>query len=194
MVPLHLIRELNPIDLEEHAMANGYSNEPAFRWWVSNVLNKCDRLVKKIKSRFQKNRFNFGVEVPQTVQDFLRIDCENGNTLCHDSIGKEMNNSRVDFNFLDRYYHAPVGYKYITCHLIFYVKMELNRKDRYMSGGHLINPPSSVTYASTVRSGSVCLAFLIVAFNDLDILVGDIRDANLNAPKMYKVFFFSGDE
>ena len=28
-------------------MANGYSNEPAFRWWVRKVLKKCDILVKK---------------------------------------------------------------------------------------------------------------------------------------------------
>ena len=46
-VPLHLINESNPIEVAEHAMSNGYSNEPSFRWWVRKVLKKHDRLVKK---------------------------------------------------------------------------------------------------------------------------------------------------
>ena len=29
-VPLHLIKELNKIELEEHAMSNGHYNKPAF--------------------------------------------------------------------------------------------------------------------------------------------------------------------
>ena len=42
-------------------------------------------------------------------------------------LGKEMKNSRVTFNFLDKDDHAPVGYKKITCCLIFYVKMYLHQ-------------------------------------------------------------------
>ena len=58
-----------------------------------------------------KNRFKFGVEVPLTVEDALRIDQENGNTLWNDYIGKYMKSSRVTFNLLDRDDHATVGYK-----------------------------------------------------------------------------------
>ena len=60
-VPLHMIKESNPIEVAEHAMANGYSNEPVFRFWVRKVLNKRDRLVNKFKSRCRKNRFKFWV-------------------------------------------------------------------------------------------------------------------------------------
>ena len=55
-------------------MTNGYSNEPDFGWWVRKVLKKFDRLVKKVKSRCQKNRFKFDVEAPLIVVDDLRID------------------------------------------------------------------------------------------------------------------------
>ena len=78
-----------------------------------------------------------------------------------------MNNSRVAFNFLDKDDHAPVGYRGITCHPIFNFKMELARKSRYVSGGHITNPPLSITYVSLVSHDSVHLAFLIEALNDL---------------------------
>ena len=42
--------------------------------------------------------------------------------------------------------------------------------------GILTNPPSSVTYVSVFSRDSVWLDFLIVAFNDLDILAGDIQN------------------
>ena len=64
------------------------------------------------------NRFKFGVKVPLTVEYYLSIDQKNGNTLCYDSIGKDINNSKFAFNFLDRYNHEPVGYKEITRNLI----------------------------------------------------------------------------
>ena len=66
-----------------------------------------------------------------------------------------MNNSRFAFNFLDKYDRDPVGYKEITCHLIFNVKMDLTRKARYLSGGYLAYPPLSITYASVFIRNSV---------------------------------------
>ena len=105
-----------------------------------------------------------------------------------------MNNSRVAFNLLDRYYHAPVGYKEIICHLIFNVKMDLFRKSRYVSGGHLTNPPSPMTYVSVVILYSMRLDFLIAALNDLYILAGYIKNSYLNAPNKEKVFFCAGNE
>ena len=51
-----------------------------------------------------------------------------------------MKNSRIDFNFLDRDNHAPVGYKDISFRLIFDDKMDLTRKARYVSGGNLTDP------------------------------------------------------
>ena len=44
--------------------------------------------MEKFKSRFQKNRFKFWVEVTLTVKDALNIDQDNGNTLWYDYIGR----------------------------------------------------------------------------------------------------------
>ena len=77
------------------------------------MLKKLDCLVNKFNSRCQNNIFKFGVEVPLTVEDALRIDQENGNTLWHDYIGKETNSSRIIFDLIDKYNYVPVGYKEI---------------------------------------------------------------------------------
>ena len=115
-------------------MDNAYYIEPTFRWWVNKVLKKRDRLVNKVKSRFWKNIFKFGVKSPQTVEDDLSIDWEKGNTIWHDAIGKDMKNSMFALIFLDMDSHAPVYYGDITSQVIFDVKIELTRKDRYVDG------------------------------------------------------------
>ena len=78
-----------------------------------------------------------------------------------------MNNSRFTFNFIDKDDHAPVCYRLITCHLIFNVKIDLARKSIYVDGGHITNPPSSITYLRVVSHDSLHLALLIEALNDL---------------------------
>ena len=83
-----------------------------------------------------------------------------------------MKNSRADFSLLDKDNHAPVGYKKITCHIIFDVEMDLTRKARYLVGGNLTNPPLFIIYVSMVSRDGVRLAFLISVLDDLDILAG----------------------
>lgn len=84
------------------------------------------------------------------------------------------------------------GYKRITCHLIFDVKMDLARKVRYIAGGHLTDPPSSLTHKSVVSRDSVRLVFLVAALNNLEILAGDIQNAHLHAPTKEKIYFTAG--
>ena len=50
---------------------------------------------------------------------------------------KEMKNVKVAFKFLDDVTNMSIGFKKITCHLIFDVKFDLTRKARYVGGGHL---------------------------------------------------------
>ena len=85
-------------------------------------------------------RIKFGVKVPLTVEEALCLDKQNVNTLWHDAIEKEMKNSHIDFEVLDKDSSVPVGYIEITCYIIFDVKMDLMRKGRYVAGGHLTDP------------------------------------------------------
>jgi hypothetical protein len=37
-VPLVDLKDSNPVELAEYAVANKLQEEPAFKWWVSSVL------------------------------------------------------------------------------------------------------------------------------------------------------------
>ena len=105
-----------------------------------------------------------------------------------------MSNVKVAFKFKHKDDTPPVGYKQIRCHLIFDVKMDLTRKARFVAGGHMTNPPTSMTYASVVSRDSVRIAFLLAALNKLDVLTGDIGNAYLNAPTQEKIYYRAGLE
>ena len=76
----------------------------------------------------------------------------------------------------------------------FEIKMDLCRKARYVAGGHLTDPPTSMTYSTVVSRESVRIAFLIAALNNMEILAGDIQNAYLNAPTSEKLYFVAGKE
>ena len=65
--------------------------------------------------------------------------------------------------------------------------MDFTRKARYIAGGHLTDPPSSITFASVVVTETVRMAFLVAALNNLKVLAGDIQNAYLNAPTKEKI-------
>ena len=54
-LPLASIKESNPVEVAEFAIANGYANEPAFKWWVNHVIKKTSRIIGKMKSRCRKD-------------------------------------------------------------------------------------------------------------------------------------------
>ena len=76
----------------------------------------------------------------------------------------------------------------------FEVKIDLVRKARYVVGGHLTDPPTTMTYSTVVSRESVHIAFLLAALNNLKVLSGDIQNAYLNAPREEKLFFVADNE
>ena len=117
----------------------------------------------------------------------MEIDKETGTTFWADAIAKEMKHVRPAFNILEENAKAPPGSKFIRCHMNFEIKMDFTRKARFVAGGHMTDPPTSLTYSSVVARDSVRLAFLIAAMNDLDLLAADIGNAYLNAYTKEKV-------
>lgn len=63
--------------------------------------------------------------------------------------------------------------------MIFDVKMDLTQKAHFVAGGYLTDTLASITYSSVVSRDSVCLAFLIAALNDLDIMACGAGNAYL---------------
>ena len=115
------VKECYPVQLSEYAHQKKISNEPAFAWWVPQVLKK------------------------------RKLDKENGDTLWWDSICLEMKNIRVAFEeYDDDPSELPPGYQEIKCHMIFDIKMGENcrRKARMVAGGRATTTQGSLTYSS----------------------------------------------
>lgn len=192
-VPLKDLKESNPVQVAEYAVANKIVEEPAFAWWARKVLKKRDRIIKKVKSRYWKRTHKYGVELPHSVKEALNIDRQTGTTLWRDAIAKEMKNVMPAFEFNDKD-EVPVGFKKIDCHMIFDVKMDLTRKARLVAGGHKTDPPKEMTYSSVVSRDSVRIAFTVAALNDLDVLMADVQNAYLNAKTTERVYTIAGPE
>ena len=203
-VDLKHVKDSNPIELAEYAVANRIQEEPAFKWWVPETLRMRNRVIGKVKSRYWKTSHKYGVRLPHSVQEALMIDRETGTDFWWKAIQKEMKKVMIAFDYDDSLTpdqvrnglgrNAYVGFQEIKCHIIFDVKMDLTRKARFVAGGHMTETPPSITYSSVVSRDSVRLAFLIAALNDLDVLACDIGNAYLNAPCREKVWFVAGPE
>ncbi len=184
----------NPIQVAEYATAHGIAQESAFSWWVKDVLKRKDRIINAVRARHVKRNYKFGIQIPSTVEEALEIDKGTRTTFWHDAIQKEMKHNSIAFEFLEPEDKVPIGYKKITLHMVFDVKMDFTRKARLVAGGHLTNVPSSLTYSSVVSRDSVRIMFLLAALNDLKVLSADLGNAYLNAPNREKVYAVAGKE
>jgi hypothetical protein len=194
--PLKNLKASNPVEVAKYAVAHELIEEPAFKWWVPYVIKKRNRIISAIKRQtsHRKKNYKFGIEIPHSVVRALAIDKETGTTFWADAIAKEMKNVRPAFNILEEGSQAPVGSKYIRCHMNFEVKMNFTREAHFVAGGHMTDPPAHLTYSSVVSRDSVRLAFLLAALNDLDLLAADIGNAYLNANTREKVHTICGLE
>jgi hypothetical protein len=190
--PIADMKSSYPIQLAEYAMSNQLSDEPAFKWWVKQTLCHKRNFMKTARKHYFKHTHKFGVRLPKTVEEALDIDRITNTTFWRDAIQKEMKNNRQAFKFLEEVEKVPIGYEWIKCHMVFDVKMDFTRKARYVAGGHMADPPSSITYSSFVSRESIRIAFLIAALNEIDILACGIGNAYLNATPRERVYTTAG--
>ena len=127
-IPLSLIKESNPLDTAEYVVSRGLESEAAFAWWVPRVMRKKSHIIMQIRHRVPKKSLKFGISVPSSVEEAIKFDRENGNSLWRDAINKEVKNVQVAFKIVENDSDLPVGSKLIPYHIIFDVKMDLTRK------------------------------------------------------------------
>lgn len=201
-VPLKDLKNSNPVHLAQYAVANKIDHEPAFSWWVKDVLRRTNRIISKTK-KYWRTTHKFGIRIPKTADEALQIDRETGTDYWAKAIEKEMKNVRVAFDVRDdisieeaRSGKKLVGYQEIGCHMIFDIKMDglFTRKARLVAGGHTTDPPAAITYSSVVSRESVRIAFTLAALNGLDIWACDIGNAYLNADCREKIWTVTGTE
>ena len=89
------LKDSNPIEVAEYAVANKISEEPAFAWWVQTCLRKRHRTINKVKKKYWRTTQKFGIRLPKSCDEAIQLDKENGNTLWQDAMKKEMSKAKV---------------------------------------------------------------------------------------------------
>ena len=84
------IKNVSPVETVEYAVVAKIDQEPAFSWWVSKTLKKCQAIVAKVKSRYWWMLHKFGVELPHSVEEAYKLEEKHGNDYWHKVIEKEM--------------------------------------------------------------------------------------------------------
>ena len=187
-IPLRELKNSNPVEVADYAVANGLQDEPAFKWWVPYVVRKRDNIISKLSARVIKRTHKYGVRIPRSIKEAYEIDKANGNMLWRNAIAKEMQNVAIAFEIIEDDEPLPSGFKPASCHIIFDVKMDFTRKARYVLDGHRTADPDGSTYAGVVSRESVRIALTYAALNDIEICAGDILNAYLQAPSSEKYY------
>eukprot|EP00957_Ditylum_brightwellii_P182201 13881200-Ditylum_brightwellii.AAC.1 len=97
-----------------------------------------------------------------------------------------MLNVGIAFEVYEEGRSTPPGWKKVTGHLVWDVKIDFTRKARWVLDGHKTVNPIGSTYSGVVSQESVRIAFTYAALNDLSVCAADIRNAYLQAPSSQK--------
>ena len=142
-----------------------------------------------------KDSYKFGIKLPKTVEQALALDAKNGNVLWVNAISKEMENVRVAFDVLPYGKSALTGHQFVQYHMVNDIKMKDFRQiARLVAGGHMTEVLATITYASVVSTETVRMTLMIVTLNNLEVKLGDILHAYVQAPVTEKVWTTLGAE
>ena len=187
------------MELAEYAKAHHIDDEPAFYWWVRDILQKRQRIIGKLKSKYWRTTHKFGICLPEDAREALQIDEDTGMDFWKRAIEKELWQVKVAWEACNDLNIEQVcsgkqliSYTEIVCHMVFNVKIDFTRKAWFVASGHLTDAPDTITYSSVVSRDSVRIALLLAELNGLDIMACDVGNAYLNAPCREKVWFQGG--
>ena len=79
-VHLKDLKQSNPLEVSEYAVANKLVSEPAFQWWVPTTVRRRDRIISKLNKRYMQHQQKCGIDLPKTVKEAYLFDAKNGNT------------------------------------------------------------------------------------------------------------------
>ena len=94
------LKESYPVKVTEYVAGCDLQEEPAFSWWIPQVLRKRARIIAVVNKRYHKHTHKFGIRVPKMVREALDLDKANGNDLWWEAIKKEMKAVRIAFKIL----------------------------------------------------------------------------------------------
>ena len=155
-----------------------------------------NRMVQAYKASVRKNKIKFGIEVPYSTKEALRLDQVKGTSEWRDSINLEIK-MLLDFKTfitLEDHEELPEGYKWIPYHCVMDAKFDGRLKTRLVAGGHMTNPPTEDVFSGVVGMETVRLGFILARLNNLMVCAGDVSQAFLYGKTREKVYIIAGDE
>jgi hypothetical protein len=75
------LKESDPVEVAEYTATNSLLNTPAFFWWAPHFLKEHSRIIAAVTKRYHKQTHKFGIEVPKSCDDCVRLGKDNDNTL-----------------------------------------------------------------------------------------------------------------
>jgi hypothetical protein len=75
------LKESNPVEVDEYAAIKNLHDKPTFAWWVPHVLKKRNRMISAVTKMYHKRTHKFGIQFPNTWDEAVKLDEDNGNTL-----------------------------------------------------------------------------------------------------------------
>ena len=87
-IHLKYLKASDPVELAGYVAENRLDIDPAFKWWVRDVIRRYNRIIAKVKAKYWRTTHKFGIWVPKYVDEPLAIEKENGNTLWYTAIQK----------------------------------------------------------------------------------------------------------
>lgn len=158
------------------------------------------RITQKKKSKPGRLRrpvqVQYGIKIPQCVEDAYALDDINGNALWRDAIAKEIASllSLGCFDFKAPDYKPSPEYQYAPLRMIFEIKHDGRHKARLVAGGHVVDARGISSRSTVVKGISVRLLDLIAHRDNLEILTGDIGNAFITSPCLEKIYSRAGPE
>ena len=157
--------------------------------------NHTDSTRPRKRKATKQMEVQYGVTVPNNVDQAYELDRINGNTLWEEAIKKELDaiNSYETFDYepeLSAKELKKKGYQFAPLRMIFCVKQDLRRKARLVIGGHVVDATGHEVYASVMKQISSRMLMIMAQANGQDVEVGDIGNAYLYAKTDEKIFTF----
>jgi hypothetical protein len=95
------VKESNPVEVAEYAVAQKLATEPALLWWVPFTLKKREQIVAAVNKCYLLRSHKFGVELTKSFQDALRTDEQTNTTYWKDALVLEIKTVDAVFKELE---------------------------------------------------------------------------------------------
>ena len=197
--PLTIIKKDDPVTCAKYAKEYGLLDKPGWKSLkrIANRTKLFTRMLNQAKMSSRRNGpiYKFGVQVPRNKTDARKLDAANNDTKWHDAEQAELTQLHEYDVFEDRgiLKQKLEGYKHIRVHFVYDCKHDLRRKARMVADGHL-TLPSDDSYSSVVSLRTLRICIVLGELNGLDIGVGDIGNAYLEAKTDERVYIIAGPE